>query len=107
MKLEAIPCPCGHCNKWLVTPLFHSQDATLSKDDADELVRRWNSFWEPPEMYSHEVKQLARKLDPECWISYSGKPKAFKQQMDKRRTAALQKAEQQIKHRRRRTRGLK
>ena len=35
------------------------------------------------------VKQRAYALDPECWVSYSGKDKAFKQAMDKRRTTAL------------------
>jgi hypothetical protein len=44
MILKAIPCPCGRCQKLLVVPLFHSQDATLNPDEANELVRRWNSF---------------------------------------------------------------
>lgn len=39
-----------------------------------------------------KVKQIAYKIDPECWVSYSGKARAFKQQMDVRRTAALDKA---------------
>ena len=38
------------------------------------------------------VKALAHTLDPECWVSYSGKPKQFKQAMDIRRNAALAKA---------------
>jgi hypothetical protein len=43
-----------------------------------------------------EVKQLAYKLEPECWVSYSGKPKHFKAAMDVRRTAALQNAEREL-----------
>lgn len=42
--------------------------------------------------YSLEVKALAYKLDPPCWISYSGKSRDFKRAMDVRRTAALEKA---------------
>lgn len=43
MRLRAVPCPCG-CAKWLVEPLFHSVDATLYKEEADQLVQRWNHF---------------------------------------------------------------
>ena len=43
MKLEAKPCPCG-CKKWIVGPLFYAVEASLYKEEADELVRRWNSF---------------------------------------------------------------
>ena len=42
--------------------------------------------------YSDEVKQAAYKLDPECWVSYSGKPKKFKSYMETRRVASLNKA---------------
>ncbi len=47
MRVEAKPCPCGQCQKWLVVPLFNSVDATLYKHEADELVRRWNAFEAP------------------------------------------------------------
>lgn len=43
-----------------------------------------------------EVKQLAYKIDPECWVSYSGKPRKFKAYMDSRRTAALEEAERRV-----------
>lgn len=43
--------------------------------------------------YRQEVKDIAYKLDPECWESYSGKPRAIKRAMDTRRTRALQEAE--------------
>lgn len=46
--------------------------------------------------YPQHVKELAYTLDPECWISYSSKPRAFKSYMDGRRTAALQKAEREF-----------
>lgn len=42
--------------------------------------------------YSTEVKQIAYQLDPECWVSYSGKPKEFKQAMESRRVTALKAA---------------
>jgi len=42
--------------------------------------------------YSQEVREKAYALDPECWISYSGKPRRFKQEMDSRRSEALAKA---------------
>lgn len=42
--------------------------------------------------YSPRVKHLAYKLDPVCWVSYSGKPPAFKRTMDKRRLEALERA---------------
>jgi len=38
------------------------------------------------------IKDRAYEIDPECWISYSGKEKKFKQLMDKRRNEALLKA---------------
>lgn len=47
-------------------------------------------------MATEEVKQLAYKIDPECWISYSGMPKAVKQYRDGRRSLSLQQAEKQI-----------
>ena len=45
-RLEAIPCPCGRCEKLLVTPLFHGVDSSLTAHQALELVRRWNHFEE-------------------------------------------------------------
>lgn len=43
--------------------------------------------------YPQHIKELAYTIDPECWVSYSGKPREFKSYMDVRRTASLQKAE--------------
>lgn len=42
------------------------------------------------------VKELAYSLDPECWISYSGKPKEFKQRMEIRRATSMHKASEAI-----------
>lgn len=42
--------------------------------------------------YSQEAKELAHRIDPDCWVSYSGKDKKFKQSMDARRSAALRAA---------------
>jgi hypothetical protein len=39
------------------------------------------------------IKNLAYKLDPECWQSYSGKSKAYKQAMEARRIKSLQLAD--------------
>lgn len=44
-------------------------------------------------MYDEDVKKRARELDPECWVSYSGKPRSFKSCMEVRRTASLEKAQ--------------
>lgn len=53
--------------------------------------------------YEQHVKELAYTIDPECWVSYSGKPCEFKSYMDERRTASLQKAEREYaSHERRR-----
>ena len=46
----------------------------------------------PTPIWSQETKELAYKLDPECWISYSGKPRKFKSYMDQRRLASLRRA---------------
>ncbi|WP_186214549.1 hypothetical protein [Burkholderia gladioli] len=46
--------------------------------------------------WPQEVKELAYKLDPECWVSYSGRPRKFKAYMDSRRTASLEEAERRI-----------
>lgn len=43
--------------------------------------------------WSNEVKDLAYTLDPECWVSYSGKPKQFKRAMERRRLASLYSAD--------------
>lgn len=43
--------------------------------------------------YAPHVKALAQILDPECWISYSGKEVSTKQALDVRRSAALAQAE--------------
>ena len=45
--------------------------------------------------YPQQVKEIAYEIDPECWVSYSGKPKAYKSAMDARRTAALRQASEQ------------
>lgn len=43
----------------------------------------------PPQI----VKERAYKLDPECWTSYSGKPREFKRYIDHRRADSLRRAE--------------
>lgn len=52
--------------------------------------------WQEARMWSDAVKARAYVLDPECWVSYSGKPKHFKQVMDLRRTAALKNAKKEV-----------
>lgn len=47
-------------------------------------------------MAEPEVKALAYKLDPDCWVSYSGRPPEVKRWMDRRRTASLALAEKQL-----------
>lgn len=49
--------------------------------------------------WSHEEKALAYNLDPDCWISYSGKNREFKRAMDKRRLASLRKAVDELQAR--------
>lgn len=44
--------------------------------------------------YLRAVKELAYTLDPECWVSYSGKPRGYKSAMDGRRTRTLLKAQE-------------
>jgi hypothetical protein len=46
--------------------------------------------------YDHRLKEIAYKLDPECWVSYSGKPRSFKSHMDSRRTRSLRAAQDQF-----------
>lgn len=48
--------------------------------------------------HSPRVKALAQKLDPECWISYSGKEVSTKQAIDVRRCAALAEAQEIVDH---------
>lgn len=40
-ELYIKPCPCG-CSKWIVHPLFFSQDASLPRTMAQEVVDRYN-----------------------------------------------------------------
>lgn len=42
--------------------------------------------------WPQEIKEAAYKLDPECWVSYSGKPRDFKRGMEVRRKASLEAA---------------
>ena len=42
--------------------------------------------------YKTEVKEKAYKIDPDCWESYSGKPKEVKREMDWRRQSCLEEA---------------
>lgn len=42
--------------------------------------------------YTQEVKDLARKIDPACWVSYSDAPGPFKQEVDARRSRSLRRA---------------
>ena len=44
---------------------------------------------------AQKIKERAYQIDPECWISYSGKPKKFKRDMDHRRVASLEKAREE------------
>ena len=43
--------------------------------------------------HSPRVKDLAQQLDPDCWISYSGKSPSFKASVDARRCASLKYAQ--------------
>lgn len=38
------PCPCNDpdCKKWVVYPLFAVPEASLSKEEAEEVVKRLN-----------------------------------------------------------------
>lgn len=45
--------------------------------------------------FEESVKKRAQELDPECWVSYSGMPKAVKQYRDGRRTATLKQAQKE------------
>ncbi len=49
LKLRATKCPCGHpgCSSYIVEPLFHCQCSSLRKEEAEELVKRWNGYVEP------------------------------------------------------------
>lgn len=52
---------------------------------------------DPSQPISPEVKDLAYAIDPPCWVSYSGKPKEFKQQMERRRQVSLAEADRRLK----------
>lgn len=47
--------------------------------------------------YSRSTKELAYALDPECWLSYAGKPVEYKRRMEVRRSDALRRADKDIK----------
>jgi hypothetical protein len=55
-------------------------------------VERWVRAVEAHEL--QDIKERAHSIDPECWVSYSGKPKHVKQAMDVRRLAALKQAKE-------------
>lgn len=54
-------------------------------------------FVDPSRPISQEVKDLAYTLDPECWVSYSGKAKRVKQQMEHRRQVCLAEADKRLR----------
>lgn len=67
----------------------------LEHIDPLDIVEAWEEYRTRPHQpqWPQTVKDEAYKLDPECWVSYSGKPRDFKRAMDVRRLAALRKAE--------------
>lgn len=42
--LTAVKCPCGCCEKFVVSPLFKCACSSLYKEEAEEVVRRWNTL---------------------------------------------------------------
>jgi hypothetical protein len=61
--------------------------------NAGAVMQGWQALTPSTENgYPDAVKQAAYQLDPECWVSYSGKPKKFKSYMETRRIASLKKA---------------
>lgn len=75
-------CLAAGCTKPPMRASFcEKHNATIPRDDDAS-----------DERYPQHVKEDAYRLDPECWVSYSGKPKAFKQSMEVRRVASLEKA---------------
>lgn len=67
---------------------YCSFDPTSDSDFCDE--------HRDPEAHRREVMARAYQIDPECWISYSGKDKKFKQAVERRRTAAIARANAEI-----------
>lgn len=65
MKLKADPCPCG-CRKLIVRPLFGNVEASLYREEADELVRRWNAFeiedTQTPHLLAAEINALPQRV---------------------------------------------
>jgi hypothetical protein len=57
------PCPCGKCSKFVVRPLFYSQDATVYEYEAKELIKRYNNA---PKI----TKELEKMVD--AWESLPG-----------------------------------
>jgi hypothetical protein len=47
-------------------------------------------------MYTEAVKKRAYVIDPQCWVSYSGKPINFKRTMESRRRASLDQASLEV-----------
>jgi hypothetical protein len=62
------------------------------RDLLKEYMGRWLRAIEAHELT--DVKERAHRIDPECWVSYSGKPKHVKQAMDVRRLVALKKSKE-------------
>ena len=47
-------------------------------------------------MYTDDEKELARKIDPECWQGLQGQKPYFKAMMEQRRKESLQEAEGEV-----------
>lgn len=47
-------------------------------------------------MIDQRIKDRAHAIDPECWVSYSGKPREVKRYVDGRRTASLLQAKREL-----------
>ena len=56
--------------------------------ESGKLDEHLEEFLEEP-MFSVECKEMAYKTNPEVWVSYSGKPKKYKQDIDAKRTMSL------------------
>lgn len=42
------------------------------------------------------VRAIARRIDPDCWASYAGKPRKEKQRIEERRQYALAEARKEV-----------
>lgn len=64
MEIPTIePCPCGECQKVVVKPYFYGENASISREEANEIVNAFRDAarWQHVKANAHHLRVLQHK----------------------------------------------